>query len=68
MSYDSECIEFAAAFSRFLAELRTMGAGFDYADADLARAIDNALPADSGFEATFDMVVRGFVLAQKAAA
>lgn len=68
MSYDSECIQFAAAFSRFLADLRGMGAGFDGSDADLAVAIKNALPADSGFEATFDMVVSGFVLAQRQAA
>ena len=68
MSYDAECRIAAAAFTRFLAEVRAQGHGFDGSDADLARAISQALPADSGFEATFDMIVRGYVPAQKAAA
>lgn len=68
MTYATDCQKAADAFTRFLAELRAQGQGFDGSDADLARAIADALPADSGFEATFDMIVRGYVPAQKAAA
>lgn len=65
IGYEKDCIDAAAAFTRFMNELRAQGHGFNLSDAELAEAIDNALGGNSDFEATFYMVSRGLALASE---
>lgn len=58
--YEASCVDFADAFSRFIADAKQAGAGFTLTDQELVAELDDKLGFDTDFEAFFAMVRKGY--------